>query len=113
MHALYLACRDPRVPWYAKWLMALIIAYALSPIDLIPDFIPVLGQIDDLVIIPAGVAAVIKLIPQEVMEECRRKATMQPVNTRMKWLVAAIIVSVWALALYIVLRLVWPLLFHA
>jgi uncharacterized membrane protein YkvA (DUF1232 family) len=76
VYALYLACRDPRVPWYAKVLAAGVVAYALSPIDLIPDFIPVLGYLDDLVLIPLGVLAVRALIPSAVMEECRRRAAL-------------------------------------
>jgi uncharacterized membrane protein YkvA (DUF1232 family) len=69
---LYLACRDPRVPWYAKLLAAAVVAYALSPIDLIPDFIPVLGQLDDLIIVPLGIALAIRLMPRSVYEEHRR-----------------------------------------
>ena len=61
--ALYYACRDPRVPWYAKVLAGAVVAYAFSPIDLIPDFIPILGYLDDLVLIPLGVALTIKLVP--------------------------------------------------
>jgi uncharacterized membrane protein YkvA (DUF1232 family) len=72
--ALYLACRDPRVPWYAKAVAATVVAYALSPIDLIPDFIPVLGYLDDLILIPLGVLAVRALIANDVMEDCRRRA---------------------------------------
>jgi len=68
-HALYLAARDPRVPWYAKGLAVAIAAYAASPIDLIPDFIPVVGYLDDLIIVPLGIALVIKLIPAEIIAE--------------------------------------------
>jgi uncharacterized membrane protein YkvA (DUF1232 family) len=74
VYALYLACRDPQVPWYAKALAAGVVAYALSPIDLIPDFVPVLGYLDDLVLIPLGVLLVRALIPSGVMEDCRRRA---------------------------------------
>jgi uncharacterized membrane protein YkvA (DUF1232 family) len=74
VHALYLARRDPRVPWYAKALAALVAGYALSPIDLIPDFIPVLGYLDDVILVPLGIAAVIRLIPPEVMAEHREMA---------------------------------------
>lgn len=74
VYALYLACRDPRVPWYAKAVAATVVAYALSPIDLIPDFIPVLGYLDDLILIPLGVLAVRAMIPHDVMEDCRRRA---------------------------------------
>ena len=73
-HALYLASRDPRVPWYGKLLAAAVAAYALSPIDLIPDFIPVLGYLDDLVIVPLGVLLVVSLIPDEIMAEHRTTA---------------------------------------
>ncbi len=74
VHALYLAARDPRVPWYAKLLAGAVAAYALSPIDLIPDFIPVLGYLDDLVIVPLGILAVVALIPPAVMAEHRAAA---------------------------------------
>jgi len=73
-HALYLAARDPRVPWYAKLLAIAVAAYALSPIDLIPDFIPVLGYLDDLVIVPLGILLVVSLIPKEIMAEHRQTA---------------------------------------
>src|ERR1044072_2726445 len=73
-HALYLAARDPRVPWYAKALAIAVAAYALSPIDLIPDFVPVLGYLDDLVIVPAGIALVLRLIPAPIMAEPRQLA---------------------------------------
>jgi uncharacterized membrane protein YkvA (DUF1232 family) len=73
-HAIYLASRDPRVPWYAKALAIAVAAYALSPIDLIPDFIPVVGYLDDLVIVPLGIWLVVSLIPEDVMAECRAKA---------------------------------------
>jgi len=73
-YALYLASRDPRTPWYAKLLVAAIVAYALSPIDLIPDFIPVLGQLDDLLLLPLGIALAIRLVPRTVLEEGRAEA---------------------------------------
>jgi uncharacterized membrane protein YkvA (DUF1232 family) len=73
--AIYIARRDPRMPWYAKALAIVVAAYALSPIDLIPDFIPVLGYLDDLIIVPLGIWLVIALIPADVMAECRALAT--------------------------------------
>jgi uncharacterized membrane protein YkvA (DUF1232 family) len=109
--ALCLAIKDPRVPWYAKLLMALIVVYAISPIDLIPDFIPIIGQIDDLIIVPAGIALVIKMIPKSVVEEYRQKATAEPINTRTKWVVAAIIASIWVLVIYLAFRLISSLFF--
>src|SRR4030067_3713534 len=74
VYALYLAYRDKRTPWYARMFTALVVGYAFSPIDLIPDFIPVLGYLDDLVLIPLGVALALKMIPAEVMAECRDQA---------------------------------------
>ncbi len=72
--ALYLAARHPRTPWYAKLLVAGIVAYAFSPIDLIPDFVPILGYLDDLILIPMGIAVAIKLVPAPVLAECRARA---------------------------------------
>ena len=69
--ALYLAARDPRTPWYAKLLVAGIVAYAVSPVDLIPDFVPVLGYLDDLILIPVGIALAIRLVPDSVLADCR------------------------------------------
>jgi uncharacterized membrane protein YkvA (DUF1232 family) len=73
-YAIYLASRDPRMPWYAKILAVAVAAYALSPIDLIPDFIPVIGYLDDLIILPLGIWLVVSLIPDEIMVEYRAKA---------------------------------------
>src|SRR5262245_60872089 len=73
-YALYLACRDPRVPWYAKALAGAVVAYALRPLDLIPDFIPVLGYLDDLLLVPLGLALALGRIPAPVMAEGRRAA---------------------------------------
>ena len=110
-YALYLACRDPRVPWYAKALAAAVVAYALSPIDLIPDFIPVLGYLDDLVLVPLGLALVLRLIPAPVMAECRREASARLAagsGRPHSWIGAAVIVAVWlllaGLAVWLVLR---------
>lgn len=72
--ALYLAARDPRTPWYAKLLLAVIVAYAFSPIDLIPDFVPVLGYLDDLILIPVAIAFAIRLVPDSVLADCRAQA---------------------------------------
>jgi uncharacterized membrane protein YkvA (DUF1232 family) len=93
---LYLACRDPRVPWHAKALAAVVVAYALSPLDLIPDFIPVLGYLDDLVLIPIGVLLVRRLVPPPVLEECRRRAQVmaeQPVSRAG----VALVIGIWLL----------------
>ncbi len=84
-YTLYLAYRDPRTPWYARPFAALVVGYAFSPIDLIPDFIPVLGHLDDLVLIPLGIWLALRMIPTEVMEDCRGEAELlmasgKPVN---------------------------------
>ena len=73
-HAIYLASRDPRVPWYAKALAVAVAGYALSPIDLIPDFIPIIGYLDELIILPLGIWLVVSLMPPEIMVEYRAKA---------------------------------------
>jgi uncharacterized membrane protein YkvA (DUF1232 family) len=95
VHALYLASRDPRVPWYIKTLAIVIAGYALSPIDLIPDFVPVLGYLDDVILVPLGVVLVIRLIPPEVMAENRelaKAARERPVSRA----AAVVIASIWA-----------------
>ena len=96
VYTLYLASKDPRVPWYARVVAACIVGYAFSPIDLIPDPIPVLGYVDDLILIPLGVALLLKMIPEPVMTECREKARAaisqgKPTN----WVAAGIIVAIW------------------
>ena len=104
-YALYGAYRDPRVPWYARAFALCVVAYALSPIDLIPDFVPVLGYLDDLVLIPLGIALAIRMIPADVLAEHKERgravvAEGKPVN----WVVAVVIVAIWLmLALALVL----------
>ena len=73
-YAIYIACKDPRVPWYARVFAGFVVAYAFSPIDLIPDVIPILGYLDDLVLVPLGIILVLKMIPPVVLAECREKA---------------------------------------
>jgi uncharacterized membrane protein YkvA (DUF1232 family) len=107
IYALYFAARDPRTPWYAKVLAAFIIGYALSPIDLIPDFIPVLGYLDDLIIVPAGIALLIKIIPNGVLQECREKAHSQPISIKRNWVAGTIIILVWLLLIYIAFSFLW------
>jgi uncharacterized membrane protein YkvA (DUF1232 family) len=95
-YALYLAYRDPRVRWYARVFAACVVAYAFSPIDLVPDFIPILGYLDDLVLIPLGIAFALKMIPPEVMAECREKARSRTgAGKPRNWIAAAIIIAVW------------------
>ena len=96
--SLYLAARDPRTPWYAKLLVAGIVAYAFSPIDLIPDFVPVLGYLDDLILIPIGIALAMKLVPHSVLAECRARAQETMQNGKPVTRVAGtIIVVIWLL----------------
>ena len=83
-YAIYLASKDPRVPWYAKALIFLIIAHTFSPIDLIPDFIPVLGYLDDLIIAPVGIAIALRLIPKAVLTECRAQAQLMMATREMQ-----------------------------
>jgi uncharacterized membrane protein YkvA (DUF1232 family) len=96
--ALYLAARDPRVPWYAKAVAACVAVYALSPIDLIPDFIPILGYLDDLLIVPLGIWLAIRLIPPSLLEEHRQAALARHQSRPMSWVGAAIILGLWGLA---------------
>jgi uncharacterized membrane protein YkvA (DUF1232 family) len=94
VHALYRAGRDPRVPWYAKVLALFVAGYALSPIDLIPDFIPVVGYLDDVILVPLGIVLVVKLIPPAIMAEHRALAAAEQDRPVSK-VAAIIIVVVW------------------
>jgi uncharacterized membrane protein YkvA (DUF1232 family) len=110
--ALYLAVRDPRTPWYAKIVVLCVVAYALSPIDLIPDPIPVLGLLDDLVLLPLGIYLALKLIPQEVVTDCRGRAASAGEKLPRNWYAAAVIIILWlsalVLAAYFVIGWVSP-----
>ena len=107
VYALYLCSRHPETPLYAKLCALVIVAYALSPIDLIPDFIPVLGYLDDLVLIPAGIVLLIRMIPKEVLEECRRKAEEGPPAKGVKsWAGALVIVLVWIAGIVVAVQVV-------
>ncbi|HEX8230213.1 MAG TPA: YkvA family protein [Chloroflexia bacterium] len=97
VYALYLAYRDPRVSWPARIFAACVVAYAFSPIDLIPDPIPVLGYLDDLVLIPLGIALARRMIPAEVLEECRERARMEIATKPVNRVAAAVIVAIWLL----------------
>jgi len=94
--AIGFALRDQRTPWYAKALAFLLVAYAISPVDLTPDFIPVLGYLDDVVLLPAGVALFVRLVPPYVWTECERRAERaSPAASRAGLVVAAIVVLLW------------------
>ncbi|MHC2992022.1 membrane protein [Pontibacter sp. HJ8] len=97
IYTLYLAYRDPRVPFYAKVVLILTVAYAFSPIDLIPDFIPVLGYLDDLLLLPLGIWLSLKLMPPEVLQEYREKAKHQLQERKPNYWMAACIVLLWLL----------------
>jgi uncharacterized membrane protein YkvA (DUF1232 family) len=110
-HALYFALRDPRTPWTAKALLFFVLAYALSPIDLIPDFIPVFGYLDDLIIVPAGIALALKAIPSNVMGEAHQQAAQHVGQSIIMSRVGmSIILLIWILAAIWIIRQVYPLL---
>ncbi len=107
VYVLYLAYKDPRVPWYARLFAALVVGYAFSPIDLIPDPVPILGYLDDLLLVPLGIAIAVRMIPRHVLAECRERAqtlAARPVNR----IAAVAVVSVWvalaALAVFLMMR---------
>lgn len=105
-YAIYIACKDPRVPWYARVFAGVVVAYAFSPIDLIPDVIPILGYLDDLILVPLGIILVIKMIPPDVLAECREKAEEVISQGKPTSKVAAVvIVGIWLLLG--VLAVVW------
>lgn len=102
---LYLALRDPRTPWYAKLFVWLVVAYAFSPIDLIPDFIPILGYLDDFILIPLGVKVAIMLIPDNILNEHRKnlsevKENGKPVN----WFAGIVIILIWIVVAILCIR---------
>jgi uncharacterized membrane protein YkvA (DUF1232 family) len=105
VYALYLAYSDPRVSWYARVFAAAVVGYAFSPIDLIPDVVPVLGYVDDLIVVPLGIALAIRMIPPHVLAECRekaREARNRPVNR----VAAVVIVLLWIALALLAVRIV-------
>jgi len=109
--ALYLAIRDPRTPWYAKFLGVCIVAYALSPIDLIPDFIPALGYLDDLLVVPAGLWLVRRMIPRQVLIEARQRA--RQIQVKGRWLGVVIVLFVWLMVAALTGLIAWRAFNHA
>lgn len=111
-YALYLAYGDPRTPWYAKLFAALVVGYAFSPIDLIPDAIPILGYLDDLILVPLGVALTVRMIPKDVLSESRQKAQEmiergeRPVSRAAAVVIVVLWLALAALGVLIVVRLV-------
>ena len=105
--ALWIAYRKPGVPWYAKAFCALVVAYAFSPIDLIPDFIPVLGYLDDLVLIPLGVALAIKMIPADILSTAREEALQRMTEGKKdNWVIGGLIVLLWVA---VVVLIIWKI----
>lgn len=107
-YALYLASRDQRVPLFAKFIIVVVVAYALSPIDLIPDFIPVIGYLDDLLLLPLGIWLAVRLIPEDVWRECQARAEEEVFELPKNRRAAAIIVLIWLTLLIGILVFVWP-----
>lgn len=107
---LYFAFRNPQTPWYAKLLIFLTVAYAVSPIDLIPDFIPVLGYLDDIIIVPLGVFLSLKLIPAKVLEECRAHADERIADVRFQRAGLIIVIVVWTVVIAIVVAIMLSVL---
>lgn len=111
-YALYLAYRHPDTPWYAKVWLACVIGYALSPIDLIPDFIPVIGYLDDAILVPLGIALAVRMIPAHVMAECRGKSAEAFQDGRsLARKAAVVIIAIWLVGATLLTWLVWHL-FH-
>jgi uncharacterized membrane protein YkvA (DUF1232 family) len=105
VHTVALAARDPRTPWYVKALIFFVVAHTLSPIDLIPDFIPILGYLDDLIITPGGLWLAVRLIPPEVMEEARAMAATGDIDRSLGRLGAVLIVVTWLVAAVVLIYL--------
>ena len=102
-YVLFLAYKDPRTPWTAKIFAAVVVAYAFSPIDLVPDFIPVLGYLDDLLLVPLGIALALKMIPEEVLVDARAGVeTAFPDGKPKNWVAGAVIVAIWVVILALV-----------
>lgn len=107
LYALALAYRDSRTPWYAKVVLVIVLGYAASPIDLIPDFIPVLGYLDDLLLIPLGILLAVRLIPPNVLDDCRKQAATAEIPFRSP-LGTALVVVLWVFGLLLIAKLAFP-----
>ncbi len=106
VYAVYLAWRHPRTPWYARAFLGLVVAYAFSPVDLIPDFIPVLGLLDDYLLIPLGVLLAMRLVPRDVMAECQAQAQALPAQDQPRLWLAVVAVALFWVAVILILALV-------
>ena len=110
IYALYFAYKNPATPWYAKVFVGMVIAYAFSPIDLIPDFIPILGYVDNVILVPIGIWIAIRMIPENILEESRLHAPSESLDGKPRnWMAAAIIILIWissaSLAIYWIIQL--------
>ena len=105
--AIYLAAKHPRTPWYAKALLVAIVAYVLSPIDLIPDFIPVLGLLDDAIIVPLGIALAVRLTPAPLWQQILREAEASPLRLPRSWWGLALIAAIWVTLLALIVWALW------
>jgi len=112
-YALYFVARDPRTPWFAKLLAGAVVAYALSPIDLIPDFIPVLGYLDDLVLLPLGIWFAVRLVPAEVLDDARERAASAVEDELLASRGLAAVVATWLLLAALAIALLYRLLGRA
>jgi uncharacterized membrane protein YkvA (DUF1232 family) len=111
IYTLYLVAGHPRTPWYAKLLIACVVAYALSPIDLIPDFIPVIGYLDDLILVPLGISIAIKIVPIPILVECRAQAQKMSLKSNKNWKAGVVIVFIWLVLTGLVLTWVYKAIF--
>lgn len=101
------AYKHPDTPFYAKLIAIIVVAYAFSPIDLIPDFIPILGYLDDLILIPLGIAILLKILPDQVIQDSREKVAAAGKLKQKNWVAGAVIILLWALLLYWLVDLVF------
>ena len=107
IYTLYLAYKNPRVPWYGKIFIIITVGYAISSIDLIPDFIPIIGYLDDLILLPLGILLSIKMIPKEVMEECRRESVKGIKDSKFVFIGLTIIIGIWILLINFSIKIIF------
>lgn len=110
-YALYLAFRDPRTPWYAKIFIAVIVGYMLSPIDIIPDFIPIIGYFDDILLLWLAMTILFTMVPQNIRHECRHRAKIELHDLKKNWIAGAVIILIWLLFLLIIGKIIWKIFF--
>ena len=105
--ALYFAFQDRRTPWYVRVFIAFIVSMAISPIDLIPDFIPILGYLDDFILVPIGITIALKMIPSNVMEEAQKKAKDVAISQDTGKIYAIFVIIIWIFALFCIINSLW------